>query len=361
VVVAVGAVAKLALTPDPEPSRIIPHASTVAPPLETPDERATEGEAKSEAKGETKGEVEGEAGGAGGCLSADRVAARRVTKVAGSVPTYRLGVVPDGNTYDLRGAKIVGYPASSRYPLLLGKRRPGRATCVLGGTIAGRQSRALTWQAMKATLDGDGLNFQSNGGVVDGIRIHNVEDGIGTIGGDPEGVTIRNAYMTYIRDDCIENDAVVGLTVKDSLLDGCFFGLSQRPGARVRAQHSPPAERTLLDQVLLRLQPMPYDRRRARCAADGLGTGGFFKWSRYANRLVVKNSVLLAERVAARCAGAMHFPAGATFENVTLVWLGPGRYPGSLPAAGLTVTRDRRVWDRAKADWLARHGYRSQP
>jgi hypothetical protein len=57
----------------------------------------------------------------------------------------------------------------------------------------------------------------------------------------------------------------------------------------------------------------------------------------------------------------MHFPAGATFENVTLVWLGPGRYPGSLPAAGLTVTRDRRVWDRAKADWLARHGYRSQP
>jgi hypothetical protein len=341
------------LAPDPERSRIIPHASTVAP-RQTPDERATEGEAKSEAKGEAKGE-------AGGCLSADRVAAQRVTKVAGAVPTYRLGVVPDGNTYDLRGAKIVGYSPGSRYPLLLGKRRPGRATCVLGGTIAGRQSRALTWQAMKATLDGDGLNFHSNGGVVDGIRIHNVEDGIGTIGGDPEGIVIRNTYMTYIRDDCIENDAVVGLTVKDSLLDGCFFGLSQRPGARVRAQHSPPAERTLLDQVLLRLQPMPYDRRRARCAADGLGTGGFFKWSPYANRLVVKDSVLLAERVAARCAGAMQFPAGATFENVTLVWLGPGRYPGSLPEAGLTVTRDRRVWDRAKADWLARHAYPSQP
>ena len=144
VVVAVGAVAKVALAPDPEPTRIIPHASTVAPPRQTPDERATEGEAKGKAKDEVEGETKDEAGGAGGCLSTDRVAAQRVTKVAGAVPTYRLAIVPDGNTYDLRGAKIVGYSTSSRYPLLLGKRRPGRATCVLGGTIAGRQSRDLT-------------------------------------------------------------------------------------------------------------------------------------------------------------------------------------------------------------------------
>ena len=197
--------------------------------------------------------------------------------------------------------------------------------------------------------------------MVEDIRIHNVEDGIGTIGGDPEGITIRRAHMTYIRDDCIENDAVVGLTVEDSLLDGCFFGLSQRPGAGARAQRSPPSERTLLDRVLVRLQPMPFERSRARCAADGRGTGGFFKWSPYANRLVVRDSVLVAERVAARCAGPMHFPANASYENVTLVWLGPGRYPGWLPASGVTVTRDRRVWDRARADWLSRHGHATTP
>jgi hypothetical protein len=337
------------LTSAPELSRIIPSdpsdppGPTAATPTSHTPQVGTSGTA------------------AKGCLSAERVAAHRVTKVAGSVPSYRLHGVPDKITYDLRGTRITGYSAGSRYPLLFGKLRPGRGTCVVGGTVAGRQSRALTWQAMKAAFDGDGLNFKSNGGVVEDIRIDNVEDGIGTIGGDPEGITIRRAYLTYIRDDCIENDAVVGLTVQDSLLDGCFFGLSQRPGARSQPQHAPPGERTLLDRVLLRIQPMPFEPSQARCAADGLGTGGFFKWSPYANRLVVKDSVLLAERVAARCAGPMHFPANASYQNVTLVWLGPGRYPGWLPPNGVTVTRDRRVWDQARADWLSRHGYASTP
>jgi hypothetical protein len=291
------------------------------------------------------------------CLSRGRT---KVTSVKGTVPTYRMGTVADHRTYDLRRATIVGYPDTNRYVLLFGKQGPGDATCLIGGRVIGQQSRALSWQTMKQRLDGDGLNFRSQGGIVDGIRIDNVEDGIGTTGGDPAGVTIRGAYLTYIRDDCIENDAIVALRVQDSLLDGCFNGVSERPGRNGSPPPPSPDEELTLDGVLMRVRPMPYDRTRALCArnaADGLGGGGFFKWSRHANRLVVRNTVLLAERGSVNCGASMSFPGDGVYENVTLVWLGTGDYPGRLPPSGVTVTTDRRIWDEARARWLARHGY----
>jgi hypothetical protein len=280
--------------------------------------------------------------------------------VAGTMATFRVGAVPDNQAFDLRSARVVGFPEANRYPLLFGKNRPGRSTCLVGGTVEGQQSRDLTWQTMKRVFDGDGLSIKSAGGVVDGIRIDNLQDGIGTIGGDPGGITIRNVYMTYIRDDCLENDAIVQVTLRDSLLDGCYSAISERPGAGTTPQLPPPTETKTLDRVLIRLQPMPFNKERATCpgnAADGLGNSGFFKWSRYANRLVVKNSVLLAERNSVNCGSSLNLPRSGTYENVTLVWLGPGDYPGRVPSSGITVTRNRGVWDGARAEWLTRHGY----
>jgi hypothetical protein len=295
------------------------------------------------------------AASAAACLSRGGA---RVTRVEGILQTYRIKSVPDQRTYDLRRARILGYPAAWHYPVMFGKYGSGDATCVVGGEILGQQSRALSWHTVKHELDGDGLNFRSQGGIVDGIRIDNVEDGIAPMGGDPVGVTIRNAYLSYIRDDCIENDAIVKLTVQDSLLDGCFNGVSERRGGSPPAP--PPGETLTLDGVLMRLRPMPYDRTRAQCqgnAADGLGSSGFFKWSGYANRPVVRDSVLLAERGSVNCGASMRFPRDGVYEDVTLVWLGRGDYPGGRVPKGVTVTRDRRVWDEARESWLARHGY----
>ena len=39
----------------------------------------------------------------------------------------------------------------------------------------------------------------------------------------------------------------------------------------------------------------------------------------------------------------------------TIVWLGGGNYPA--PTAGIRVTSDRGVWDRAVANWKAAHGH----
>jgi hypothetical protein len=269
---------------------------------------------------------------------------------------YQVDAPRNDAGYDLRGVVSVAYPGRTLYPLVFGSVRHGRPTggtadrlCVVGGTVVGQQPRGLTWQQMKHDHDGDGLRVQAGGWyVVDGLRVDNVEDGISPFG---DGLVARNLYFTYIRDDCIENDAISGGYVADSLFDGCYMGLSERPSKGFSPTPPPAGETFTLDGVLLRLQPMPRDD-----APDGLGNGQLFKWSRWADRLVLRNSILLVERISMNGRKAMRFPRGTVAHNVTLVWTGPGAYPGPLPA-GVRVTRDRAVWDAARARWLARHGY----
>jgi hypothetical protein len=271
---------------------------------------------------------------------------------------YRVNAPESGLTYDLRGVVSTAYPLNSLYPFVFGEVQHGQGQnpaamhlCILGGTVIGQQPRSLTWQQMKHQpgYDGDGLRINGAGWyVVDGLRVDNVEDGISPFG---DGFVGRNLYFTYIRDDCIENDAISGGYVSDSLFDGCFMGLSERPSKGFSPTPAPPGETFTLDGVLLRLQPMPQDD-----TPDGLGNGQLFKWSRWANHLVLRDSVFLVERASVNGTRSMRFPPGTAAQNVTLVWTGPGDYPAPVPP-GVRVTRDRGVWERARSAWLARHGY----
>jgi hypothetical protein len=129
------------------------------------------------------------------------------------------------------------------------------------------------------------------------------------------------------------------------------MGLSERPSKGYDPSPPRPAEAFVLDGVLLRLEPMPHEK-----AADGRGHGQLFKWSRWANRLMLRNSIFLVEQVSVNGAKSMGFPKSTVAENVTLVWTGPGEYPARLPD-GVKVTKDRAVWEAARAAWLRRHGY----
>lgn len=265
---------------------------------------------------------------------------------------YRADRTPDDHTYDLRRATSIAYGRSTNYPLLFGKARPGTNLCVLGGHVVGQQSRGLTYQAVYTRYNGDGLWIQGRGSyLVHGFRAENVEDGISLQGGDGDFAVVSGAYLSYVRDDCIENDHIVGGRVVDSLLDGCSMGISERPDADASASKAPAGETFTLDRVLLRIAPQANER-----AADGTGNGQLFKWSPAANRLVLRDSVLLVEEVPIRGYTPLAFPAGTTAQNVTLVWLGAGAYPGPLPQ-GVTVVRDRSVWETARANWLVDHGY----
>jgi hypothetical protein len=329
-----------------------------APPPATPATAATAAPGPATTRAGTAATTTAPAGGiprtASDCLARPRTIR---PDVAAGVQ-YRVEVPAEGATYDLRGVRSTAYPGT-RYPLVFGKVRHGRAVhrvsshlCVVGGEVVGQQPRSLTWQQVKDRHDGDGLRVLSAGWyVVDGLRVDNVEDGIAPFG---DGFVGRNLYFTYIRDDCIENDAVAGGIVSDSLFDGCSMGLSARPSKGFSPTPPPPGETFTLDGVLLRLQPMPREERNE--TPDGLGNGQLFKWSRWSNRLVLRNSIFLVERVSMNGPGAMGFPEGTAARNVTLVWTGPGDYPAPVPR-GVRVVKDRKVWEAARRAWLARHGY----
>jgi hypothetical protein len=85
------------------------------------------------------------------CISAERRARAKVKRVSGRVSTFRVNKVPDGQTFDLRGANVVGYPKVNRYPLMVGKYgpAPGSTTSRMGSpppawTRAGSRSPAST-------------------------------------------------------------------------------------------------------------------------------------------------------------------------------------------------------------------------
>lgn len=285
-----------------------------------------------------------------GCL-----ARQHVVRLTGSQTTaYRPGASSPDTTYDLRGLTSTAFPFQTLYPLSFGdvehgkNRQSDTRVCIAGGTVVGQQSRSLTWQQVKHQFDGDGLRVAGSGWyIVDGLRVDNVEDGLSPFG---DGLVGRNLHFSYIRDDCIENDGVAGGYVSDSLFDGCNTGLSERPSKGFSPSPPPANETFTMDGVLMRLQPMPRDD-----SPDRLGNGQLFKWSEWANRLVLRNCVFLVERVSMNGRAAMRFPASTVADNVTLVWTGPGEYPGPLPR-GVKLTRDRAVWDAARSAWLARHG-----
>jgi hypothetical protein len=249
---------------------------------------------------------------------------------------------------------------AEKYPLAL---RGGPAgVFVLGGTVIGRQPRELPWRFLKRSYDGDAVRVESSGEmVVDGLYAENIEDVV-----SPRGSgfwTVRGVYGKYVRDDFVENDGLLSGEIIDCLVDGCHVLVSARPGAKaaeraIAEKINHPPKVTIRD-TLCHVEPLPYDGdmklEDRETIVDGKAGGKLFKWSPAGGTLEVENCVFRVDVISPQGAKSMSFPEGS-YRNVTLVWLGAGDYPAPVPE-GMTVTRDVLVWDRARSDWLKKHGY----
>ncbi len=164
-----------------------------------------------------------------------------------------------------------------------------------------------------------------------------------------ERFLITGVHLSFMHDDCIENDQLYSGTVEDSLLDGCYVAFSARPssGQSLHGEHN---TYTIRNNVV-RLQPMPtvYKGRAP-------GNGGFFKWDDAGRspRLVVRDNVFRVDQRPNH--QTLGWPAGydVSCSNNVVVWLGKGPYPDRLPKC-FRVTRDRKVWDDAVARWSTDH------
>jgi hypothetical protein len=263
-----------------------------------------------------------------------------LTTLAAGLVRFQTSSLAAGARVDARAVTFLASP-TNLYPINFAG---AAGTCFAGGTVAGQYDRALSWKTMHS-MNNAGVRFKNAGVVVEGVRIDNVSDGIRPVGGP---FTIRDSWLSYVRDDCLENDHVHGGLIEDTLFDGCYVGISARPSQTIIDEGYDGRNQLLtLRGSLLRLEPMP-DPDHA--TASGLGHGPFFKLHALAPKLALHDNVFMAQQKG----GTMEIPPTASCSNNVMVWLGAGSYPAPLPAC-FTMTRDRGVWDRAVAAWKARH------
>lgn len=236
---------------------------------------------------------------------------------------------------------------SNLYPVRFGG---GNDLCLAGATVLGQYNRNYSWAQMHDNYNNAGVVSKNKFATIDGVRIDNVTDGYRPENGP---FTIRQSWFTYVRDDCVENDHVFGGLIEDSLFEECYVGISERPTDPIIAEGFDGRNQLLtISKSLIGLVKMPGPRGGS---SSDMGHGIMFKWSDYGTKLALHDNVFLAE-TASMSPSSMGVPANSlvSCSNNTMVWLGSGDYPVKLPSC-FTITRDRSVWDRAVADWKARH------
>ena len=219
-------------------------------------------------------------------------------------------------------------------------------SCWDGGTIKGTWAPSTSWNVYHDTT---GIGVSGARVTIDHPRIFNYGDGI-RIRDNADDFLVKDAYLSYIHDDCIENDRLVSGTVTNSFLDGCYVGVSTRRSDG--STYDGRLNTVTISNSLVRLQAMP-----KVYSGDAAGHGGFFKWDTSGGtspKLNISNTIFRADQDTNH--QDLNLPAGyeTTCSNNTMVWLGPGAFPGSLPSC-FTVTTDRSVWDAAARAWDMAH------
>ena len=187
--------------------------------------------------------------------------------------------------------------------------------------------------------------------IVDGIRASRVWDGIRIESPD---FTIRNSWLSDVRDDSVENDHLSSGRIEDSLFDGILQGMSVRPNARSKRGLSSGAVE--ISGSLFRLREFP--------AADGhWSMGSLVKNDPRAPRLVLNNNVIALDAGRVK-KWSNSWPItwqklGGASNNLVL-WLSDAPMPPgfALPPSGfrlVTGAKARALWEQARRNWIDCH------
>ena len=270
---------------------------------------------------------------------------RPVVTVSGKQGTEQLKErrLPSRTTIDARTASWTG---EVNYPILVDG---GRGACVVGATAKGTWPEETSWKTMHDVAT---MRLSNAASIVEDVRFHNYGDGIRLVDG-AQDFLVRRAYLSYMRDDCIENDFANSGIIQDSLLDGCYNAFSSRQYDGMDRNRDGSGDVWLIRDSLVRLQPMKsVYKERGRVP----GHAGFFKWDAEGPQLQLVDNVFRADQDANTVGLDIPLDKLRTCSGNIMVWLGEGPYPGTLPPC-FTLTRDVSVWDAAVARWKAAHGY----
>lgn len=283
-----------------------------------------------------------------------------------------------GKAFDARQADFLNYQV--KWGMITVEGSPSdTGMWWVGGNVYTNKAWDASWDDHKdidgSTRNSAAMNIAATNMTVTRLHFFNVHDGVRT--SDAFNWVVEHNWGEYVRDDYIENDHLHSGRVYDSLFDGCYTGISTRPSNSDTGLDGA-GELVELDRVLLRLQAMPYPykwkTKKGVIDADGnpyngsgipYGHGPFFKITD-ADRnphFSIKNSIFLAVHLTTP--SKFDFPPENLIDvcqNNTIIWLGPGSFPGKLPIQKfpncfkiVTGQEGRELWRQKVIDWHARH------
>jgi hypothetical protein len=140
-------------------------------------------------------------------------------------------------------------------------------SCWDGGRINGTFPIGTTWRVYHDTA---GIGIGGPNVIVDHPRVFNVGDGI-RIRDNADNFRVEDAYLSYIHDDCVENDRLFNGTITNSFLDGCYVAFSTRRAGTSTADGRVNTE--TISNSLVRLQAMPPSTRGAQRVPEASSSG----------------------------------------------------------------------------------------
>jgi hypothetical protein len=210
----------------------------------------------------------------------------------------------------------------------------GKTYCNSAAAFASRDSINFTFASLRIDGAWDGVRFAPrNQGAKTSFRL-------------------EDSWLSNIRDDCVENDQLHDMIIRNSLLDGCFSGISIDPG---RKGSEPPnraeTHRVVLDNVLLRVQDYPF--------RGEIQPGHFLKVHPTSPSIEIRDSIFAFDkvgRVDRRWSRAMSKVRSCS--NNYLLWLSDRPLRASFPPTPdcftvLTGAQARQKWQESRDAWIA--------
>lgn len=242
-----------------------------------------------------------------------------------------------------------------KYPLIL---EHSNDWLIKGGLVRSLVPQESEWKPTYCNSAAAAF-FNSDDSIVDGIRVLGGWDGVRFSQG-ADRWTLRNAWVSDVRDDCVENDQLRSGKIEDSLFDGCWIGPSFDAGGNSTATGL--GEVVTIDGVLLRLKPYWYRKNEGDTLK--FTHGQFFKGAGLEMEFVLKNLLFAAEVDPFHSTSRLTSVLDNTIEcsNNTFLWLGPGAVPdvfadNLISPCWTTITGQEAMdmWNTAKANWINCH------
>jgi hypothetical protein len=227
-----------------------------------------------------------------------------------------------------------------------------------GGTIQGEINMTGDWRTVYDYGNSAGVTVQySPGVIVRDWRMTNVFDGV-NVSWESSNFLVEDVWITGARDDAIQNDKVNSGTIRDSLFDGVFAGISLDPSSSSPVDGS--NNIVTIDGVLMRLNLQNYEGEMTHASwikTDSATLGAVTPQLRVFNTVVaIEDPTHHSFRSTADAWKYQIDGANNFYLNLSDTPL-PSDYP-MPPSGSWTVLQGqaaRDYWDQAKTEWIANH------